>query len=168
MTTQTQEPALKRSIGRKVLLLFVIGSAGCALAGSAWAMIGWRVVQAVGACAGVVLARAMVRDLYEGDRAARMLSTLMTVMAVAPLLGPIVGGQILALAGWRAIFWTLVGIGLATLATVLGGGLAGVYAVGYLSVGRASLAWPLLGTLAVLVAVNLALRAGRTAARRRG
>ena len=76
-------------------------------------MIGWRVVQAVGACAGVVLARAMVRDLYEGDRAAQMLSTLMTVMAIAPLLGPIVGGQILALAGWRAIFWTLVGVGLA-------------------------------------------------------
>jgi MFS transporter, DHA1 family, multidrug resistance protein len=102
------------------LLLFVIGSAGCALAGSAWAMIGWRVVQAVGACAGVVLARAMVRDLYGGgDRAAQMLSTLMTVMAIAPLLGPIVGGQILALAGWRAIFWTLVGVGLATLAALL-------------------------------------------------
>ena len=62
-------------------------------------MIGWRVVQAVGACAGVVLARAMVRDLYEGERAAQMLSTLMTVMAIAPLLGPIVGGQILRLAG---------------------------------------------------------------------
>ena len=93
------------------LVLFVIGSAGCALAGSAGAMIGWRVVQAVGACAGVVLARAMVRDLYAGARAAQMLSTLMTVMAVAPLLGPIVGGQILGLAGWRAIFWTLVGVG---------------------------------------------------------
>ena len=79
------------------LVLFVIGSAGCALAGSTGAMIGWRVVQAVGACAGVVLARAMVRDLYAGARAAQMLSTLMTVMAVAPLLGPIVGGQIL---GW--------------------------------------------------------------------
>ncbi|MDB6034127.1 MAG: drug transporter protein, partial [Verrucomicrobiales bacterium] len=91
------------------LILFVIGSAGCALADSAWGMIGWRVLQAVGACAGVVLARAMVRDLYEGDRAAQMLSTLMAVMAIAPLLGPIVGGQILALAGWRAIFWTLVG-----------------------------------------------------------
>ena len=100
------------------LLLFVIGSAGCALAGSAWAMIGWRVVQAVGACAGVVLARAMVRDLYESYRAAQMLSTLMTVMAIAPLLGPILGGQILAFAGWRAIFWTLVGIGLATLAAL--------------------------------------------------
>jgi DHA1 family bicyclomycin/chloramphenicol resistance-like MFS transporter len=100
------------------LVLFVVGSAGCALAGSAWAMVGWRMVQAAGACAGVVLARAMVRDLYEGDRAARMLSTLMTAMAVAPLLGPVLGGQILALAGWRAIFWTLVGVGLLTLAAV--------------------------------------------------
>jgi DHA1 family bicyclomycin/chloramphenicol resistance-like MFS transporter len=81
-------------------------------------MIGWRVVQAVGACAGVVLARAMVRDLYARDRAAQMLSTLMTVMAIAPLLGPIVGGQILVLAGWRAIFWTLVGVGLLTLAAL--------------------------------------------------
>src|SRR3954452_24210134 len=100
------------------LVLFVIGSAGCALAGSAAGMIGWRVVQAVGACAGVVLARAMVRDLYAGERAAQRLSTLMTVMAVAPLLGPIVGGQILSLAGWRAIFWTLVGVGTATLAAL--------------------------------------------------
>jgi DHA1 family bicyclomycin/chloramphenicol resistance-like MFS transporter len=100
------------------LVLFVIGSAGSALAGSIWAMITWRVVQAVGACAGVVLARAMVRDLYDGDRAAQMMSTLMTVMAIAPLLGPILGGQILALAGWRAIFWTLVGVGLATLAAL--------------------------------------------------
>lgn len=81
-------------------------------------MVGWRVVQAVGACAGVVLARAMVRDLYEGERAARMLSTLMTAMAIAPLLGPALGGQILGLAGWRAIFWTLVGVGLLTLAAL--------------------------------------------------
>jgi DHA1 family bicyclomycin/chloramphenicol resistance-like MFS transporter len=47
-----------------------------------------------------------------------MLSTLMTIMAIAPLLGPIVGGQILALAGWQAIFWTLVGVGLLTLAAL--------------------------------------------------
>ncbi|MCJ9724067.1 multidrug effflux MFS transporter [Agrobacterium sp. BETTINA12B] len=100
------------------LVLFVIGSAGCAMAGSASTMIGWRIVQAVGACAGVVLSRAMVRDLYEGSRAAQMMSTLMTVMAIAPLLGPVVGGQILAFAGWRAIFWTLVGVGLLTLAAL--------------------------------------------------
>ncbi len=100
------------------LVLFVAGSAGCALSGTAGGLIGWRVVQAVGACAGVVLARAMVRDLYAGSRAASMLSTLMTVMAVAPLLGPLLGGQVLVLAGWRAIFWVLVGVGLLTLAAV--------------------------------------------------
>ncbi|MBV1702692.1 MAG: multidrug effflux MFS transporter [Hyphomicrobiales bacterium] len=101
------------------LVLFIIGSAGCAVSGSAEAMILWRIVQAVGACAGVVLGRAMVRDLYTGAKAAQMLSTLMTVMAIAPLVGPIVGGQILAIAGWRAIFWVLVGVGLATLAALL-------------------------------------------------
>jgi DHA1 family bicyclomycin/chloramphenicol resistance-like MFS transporter len=100
------------------LVLFVIGSAGCALSGSALAIIGWRVVQALGACASVALSRAMVRDLYEGVRAARMLSILITVMAIAPLVGPLVGGQIVALAGWRAIFWTLVGIGFVTLAAL--------------------------------------------------
>lgn len=100
------------------LVLFVLGSAGCALSGTATQMIAWRIVQAVGACAGVVLARAMVRDLYAGNRAASMLSTLMAVMAVAPLLGPLLGGQVLALAGWRAIFWLLVGIGLLTLAAL--------------------------------------------------
>lgn len=97
------------------IVLFVIGSAGCALAGTTSAIITWRIVQAIGASAGVVLSRAMVRDLYQGYRAAQMLSTLITVMAVAPLVGPLIGGQILLLAGWRPIFWALVGIGTATL-----------------------------------------------------
>jgi len=97
------------------LLLFILGSAGCALSGSVGAMIGWRVVQAVGACASVVLSRAMVRDLYVDHHAARMLSTLMTVMAVAPLVGPSVGGLILHLASWPVIFWLLVAIGLLTI-----------------------------------------------------
>ena len=109
--------------GRRVpiamgLVIFIIGSAGCALAGGAPAMIGWRVLQALGACAGVVLARAMVRDLYAGNRAAQMLSTLMLVMGIAPLIGPLLGAQILVLAGWRAIFWTLVGVGLLTIAAL--------------------------------------------------
>ena len=100
------------------LALFVIGAAGCALSTSAPELIGWRVVQALGACAGVTLGRAMVRDLYAGAQAARMLSTLMTVMAIAPLIGPIAGGQILAVGSWQAIFWVLVGIGVATLAAL--------------------------------------------------
>jgi DHA1 family bicyclomycin/chloramphenicol resistance-like MFS transporter len=97
------------------LVIFVLGAAGCALSTTAGQLILWRVVQALGGSAGVVLARAMVRDLYSRDRAARVLSTLMTVMAVAPLVGPTVGGQILRVADWPAIFWTLVAIGLATL-----------------------------------------------------
>lgn len=97
------------------LVLFIIGSAGCALSATVGDMIGWRMVQALGACASVVLARAMIRDLYTGHHAARMLSTLMTVMAVAPLVGPSLGGAILHVASWRFIFWSLVGVGIATL-----------------------------------------------------
>ncbi|WP_205743413.1 multidrug effflux MFS transporter [Geobacter sp. FeAm09] len=97
------------------LILFVVGSAGCALSDNVPTMIVWRVVQALGACASVALSRAMVRDLYHGTRAAQMLSTLITVMAVMPLVGPLVGGQIVAMASWRAIFWLLVVVGLVTL-----------------------------------------------------
>ena len=96
------------------LLLFIIGSAGCAVAESAHSLIAWRIVQALGACSCVALSRAMVRDLYDGNQAARMLSILLTVMAVAPLVGPLVGGQIVVFVGWRAIFWFLVSVGILT------------------------------------------------------
>ncbi|TRO38273.1 Bcr/CflA family efflux MFS transporter [Pseudomonas putida] len=110
--------------GRKMpvaigLILFIIGSAGCALAADGTQIIGWRIVQALGACANVVLARAMVRDLYQGRKAAQKMSTLMTIMAIAPLAGPTVGGQILRLGSWQAIFWTLVLIAVATLVSLL-------------------------------------------------
>jgi DHA1 family bicyclomycin/chloramphenicol resistance-like MFS transporter len=100
------------------IAIFVLGASGCALSTTAGELIVWRLVQALGASAGVVLARAMVRDLYGRDRAAQVLSTLMTVMAVAPLVGPTLGGQILRVADWPAIFWTLVAVGLATLAAL--------------------------------------------------
>ncbi|AHG21016.2 MFS transporter [Chania multitudinisentens RB-25] len=95
--------------------LFMLGAAGCALAHSIEQMVGWRVVQAAGACAGPVLARAMVRDLYTRERSAQMLSTLFLFMAVAPLAGPILGGQILAISSWQAIFWTMAGLGFLAL-----------------------------------------------------
>lgn len=97
------------------LILFVIGSAGCALSNDAMTLIGWRIVQALGACASVALSRAMVRDLYQGTQAAQMLSTLITIMAIMPLVGPLVGGQIVTMFGWRAIFWLLVVVGLVTM-----------------------------------------------------
>ncbi|WP_245519278.1 MFS transporter [Neorhizobium sp. JUb45] len=98
------------------LVLFIIGSIGCATSGFVQTIIFWRILQALGACAGVVLARAMVRDPYQGPRAAQMLSTLIAVMAIAPLLAPILGGQIAAIGGWRSIFWTLVALGSLLLA----------------------------------------------------
>lgn len=101
------------------IVVFVIGSAGCALSAEGWHIIVWRVVQALGASAGVALARAMIRDLYERDHAAKVLSTLMTVMAIAPLVGPTIGAQILSLWSWQAIFWTLVAIGSVTAFAML-------------------------------------------------
>ncbi|CAN5225862.1 Bcr/CflA family multidrug efflux MFS transporter [soil metagenome] len=112
-------------VGRRLpiaigLVLFAAGSIGCAMAGTIEHLLVWRAIQALGACAAPVLARAMVRDLYAREHAARMLSTLILVMAIAPLIGPIVGGQILLHASWRAIFWMLAVLGmLATAALVL-------------------------------------------------
>jgi DHA1 family bicyclomycin/chloramphenicol resistance-like MFS transporter len=107
-------------VGRRLpialgLIIFTLGSAGCALAVTSQTLIVARVIQAVGACASVVLARAMVRDLYAGATAAKMLSTLMTVMAVAPLLGPTIGGQILLVGTWQGIFWLLAAVGIVAL-----------------------------------------------------
>lgn len=111
---------LSDRLGRRLpiaigMILFIAGSAGCALSNNVESMIAWRALQAVGACASVTLARAIVRDLYAGSRAAQMMSTLMIVTAIAPLLGPSVGGLILQFAGWRDIFWLLVAVGLVTL-----------------------------------------------------
>jgi MFS transporter, DHA1 family, multidrug resistance protein len=94
------------------IALYVAACIGCAMAEDAGRLAVWRFVQAIGACAAPVLARAMVRDLYEKEQAARMLSLLMLVMALAPMLAPLAGGQVLAFWNWRAIFWCLGGLGL--------------------------------------------------------
>ncbi|EHL97866.1 drug resistance transporter, Bcr/CflA subfamily [Acetobacteraceae bacterium AT-5844] len=95
--------------------MFLVGTVGCALSTSAEQMLFWRLLQATGACAGPVLARAMVRDLYGREKSAQILSVLMLVMGVAPLVAPILGGQVLLLWSWRAIFWVLLGFGLVAL-----------------------------------------------------
>ena len=100
------------------MVLYIIGSIGCAVSRNVETMIAWRAVQAIGACASVTLARAIVRDLYVGHRAAQMMSTLMIVSALAPMLGPSVGGLVIAVAHWQAIFWMLALVGLLTLAAL--------------------------------------------------
>lgn len=69
------------------MVLFIIGSAGCALSTEIHQMVFWRVFQAFGACTGPMLARAMIRDLFVRTRAAQMLSTLTIIMAIARLSG---------------------------------------------------------------------------------
>lgn len=103
------------------LSLYVLASAGCALATSIESLIALRFVQALGGCAGVVIARAVVRDLFDQRGSARMMSTMMLVMGAAPMLAPLAGGWLAAIAGWRAIFWTLFGFGLACMAATFSG-----------------------------------------------
>ncbi|WP_336002844.1 multidrug effflux MFS transporter [Acinetobacter pittii] len=103
-------------IGRKIplfigMILFVIGSVGCALSQSIEQIVFWRVFQAFGACTGPMLARAMIRDLYARTQAAQMLSTLTIIMAIAPIAGPLLGGQIIKFSTWHSIFFLLASIG---------------------------------------------------------
>ena len=110
--------------GRKIplyigVVLFTIGSVGCAFASSMPELVAWRVFQAFGACVGPMLSRAMIRDLFERSKAAAMLSTLAIVMAAAPIVGPLVGGQLVVLSSWRAIFALLVLIGIIMFVSVM-------------------------------------------------
>ena len=103
-------------IGRKLPLiigmtLFIVGSIGCACSQSIESIMFWRVFQAIGACTGPMLSRAMIRDLYPRDKAAHMVSTLFMIMAIAPIIGPVLGGQILKVSSWHAIFWMLALLG---------------------------------------------------------
>ena len=99
--------------------LFVLASCACALAPSAEFLIGARFVQALGGCAGGVVARAVVRDRFDHTETARMLSLLTLVMGLAPILAPLLGGVLLQLGGWRANFWALAAFGVAVGAATL-------------------------------------------------
>ena len=110
-------------IGRKTplavgMLLFTVGSIGCALSQTLPQIVFWRVFQAFGACVGPMLSRAMIRDLFGASQAARLLSTLVMIMAVAPIVGPLLGGVLLKIASWHAHFWLLAAIGALMFAAV--------------------------------------------------
>lgn len=101
--------ALSDRFGRRIpvatgILLYAVGCVGCSLTVDVGHLAAWRFVQAVGACAGPVLVRAMIRDVFERDRAASVLSMMMLVMGAAPIIAPLIGGQILVWANWRWIF----------------------------------------------------------------
>jgi MFS transporter, DHA1 family, multidrug resistance protein len=103
--------------GRRPIVLlglgvYVAASIACALAPSAEFLVAARFVQALGACAGIVVSRAVVRDRFEPQQAARVFSMLMLVMGVAPIVAPLLGAVVSDVAGWRAMFGLLAIVGL--------------------------------------------------------
>jgi MFS transporter, DHA1 family, multidrug resistance protein len=98
------------------LAMFFIGSIGCALAPTIETLIIFRVVEALGAGAGMVIPRAVVRDLHTGPEAAKLMSLLMLVFSISPVLAPMMGSLVIGLTRWRGIFWTVAAVSAACLA----------------------------------------------------
>ena len=109
---------------RRVLLaglaLYTMAGTACAFIPGIRTLIVARVVQALGAGSGPVIARAVVRDLYEPLRAARILAAMGTAQALTPILAPVLGGWVHALAGWHAVFLVQGAFGAAFLLTAAG------------------------------------------------
>jgi len=101
------------------LVLYTVASVACALATTMSAIVFWRFVQAFGGSVVPMVVQAMVRDLYDRNQSARILSLNMLVTASAPVVAPLIGGQVLLWLDWRAIFWVLVGFGVLSLLAAL-------------------------------------------------
>lgn len=107
--------------GRKVPLLIGVGvftltAIGLLLVSNVIAFNGLRVIQAMGACAGMVVGRAMVSDLYEGRQAAKTMSVLVMLMTIGPIISPFLGSLLVSWSGWRAVFYTMVVVGVVAAA----------------------------------------------------
>jgi MFS transporter, DHA1 family, multidrug resistance protein len=103
------------------LLVYLAGSILCAAAPSIAVLIVGRIVQAAGGCAGIVLCRAIVRDLYSLDRSAAVLAYITMAMVAAPMIAPALGGLLTDLAGWRSVFLAGAAVGVLILVAVHGG-----------------------------------------------
>ncbi|KAA9165777.1 Bcr/CflA family multidrug efflux MFS transporter [Amycolatopsis acidicola] len=113
---------LSDALGRRRPLLtglglYAVASVLCAVSPSAEMLIAARLLQAVGAAAGIVIARAIVRDLYSGTAMTKFFSMMMLVSGLGPILAPVLGGQILRLISWRGVFVVLTVFGVLLLIT---------------------------------------------------
>lgn len=108
--------ALADSFGRRPVILwglavFTLASAGCALSHSIGQLVFFRALQGLSTGAGVVVSRAIVRDMFPPTEAQRVMSQITIFFGVAPALAPIMGGWLFVHLGWASIFWLLTGIG---------------------------------------------------------
>jgi len=95
--------------------LYAIGALGCALATSMTMLIVMRVIEALGACAALVIGRAIVRDRCQPDEAARAFATLMMIISLGPIVAPTLGGWVVSVFGWRAVFVFQAAMGVSLL-----------------------------------------------------
>ncbi|MFE9770397.1 multidrug effflux MFS transporter [Streptomyces sp. NPDC005931] len=100
------------------LAVYVVATALCAFAPTVELLVAFRLAQGLAGAAGIVIARAVVRDLYDGVAMARFFSTLMLISGVAPVVAPLIGGQILRVTDWRGVFVVLTGVGVLLAAVV--------------------------------------------------
>lgn len=100
------------------LAVYIVATVLCALAPSVELLVAFRLAQGLAGAAGIVIARAVVRDLYDGVAMARFFSTLMLISGVAPIVAPLIGGQILRFTDWRGVFVVLTAVGIALAAVV--------------------------------------------------
>lgn len=116
---------LSDRLGRKPplffgMVVFAAASAWCWLAEDVWHLLAARLVQGAAGAFGIVIARAIARDVTDGPQLTRYFAVLMMINGLAPILAPVAGGQILAFTDWRGVFLVLAGIGAAAAAAVLG------------------------------------------------
>ncbi|MHA1114149.1 MAG: multidrug effflux MFS transporter [Alphaproteobacteria bacterium] len=109
----------RRPLLRAGLAIYVAGTVACLLAPDIWFFVAGRVVQAAGGCAGLVIGRAILRDLYKRERAAAMIAYVSMVMIVAPTFAPAIGGFLDSWIGWRGSFFFLLAFGTTTLIAAL-------------------------------------------------
>ncbi|MET9294279.1 Bcr/CflA family multidrug efflux MFS transporter [Streptomyces sp. NPDC003077] len=93
------------------MIVYIVATALCAVATDAATLIAFRLLQGLAGAAGIVIARAVVRDLYDGVAMARFFSTLMLISGVAPVVAPLIGGQVLRITDWRGVFVVLTVVG---------------------------------------------------------
>lgn len=100
------------------IAIFVIGSVLCTMAPSVTALIVGRAIQGLGGAALMVVPRAIIRDMYTGHAATRLMAAVMLVISVSPMLAPLAGSGVMAVAGWRGIFGILLGASALSLAVL--------------------------------------------------
>jgi DHA1 family bicyclomycin/chloramphenicol resistance-like MFS transporter len=110
--------ALADSFGRRPVILwgvaaFTLASVGCALSQTIWQLVLFRAVQGLATGAGIVVSRAVIRDMFPPAEAQRVMSQVTIFFAVAPAVAPLIGAQVYVHLGWQAVFWFLAAIGLA-------------------------------------------------------